>query len=46
LGPREIHNLRWDGGEYSRQTTVDAALNPEAFQKNFNDVIKMSSEQE
>lgn len=45
-GPREIRNLRWEGGEYRRQTTADAALSPDEFQKNFNDAIKKSLEQE
>ena len=45
-GPREIRNLRWEGGEYSQQKTVDAVLSPEELQKNFNDAIKKSLEQE
>ena len=45
-GPREIRNLRWEGGEYARQKTVDSALSPEEFQKNFNDAIRKSLEQE
>lgn len=45
-GPREIRNLRWEGGEYSRQRTTDAALSPENFQKSFNDAIRKSLEQE
>ena len=45
-GPREIRNLRWEGGEYSPQATSGAALSPEDFQKNFNDAIKKSLEQE
>ena len=45
-GPREIRNLRWEGGEYSRQATTGATLSPEEFQKNFNDAIKKSLEQE
>ena len=44
--PRDIRNLRWEGGEYSRQKTTDAALSPEDFQKNFNDAIKKSLEQD
>jgi hypothetical protein len=27
-GPREIRNLRWEGGEYARQKTTAAALRP------------------
>jgi hypothetical protein len=45
-GSREIRNLRWEGGEYSRQSDTGAALSPEDFQKNFNDAIKKSLEQE
>jgi hypothetical protein len=45
-GPREIRNLRWKGGEYSRQATTGATLSPEDFQMNFNDSIKKSLEQE
>ena len=45
-GPREIRNLRWEGGEYSRQATSGTALSPEELQKNFNDAIKKSLEQE
>ncbi len=41
-GPREIRNLRWEGGEYSHQKTTDATLSPAEFQKNFNDAIKKS----
>ena len=45
-GPRDIRNLRWEGGEYSRPKPTDAVLGPEEFQKNFNDAIKKSLEQE
>jgi hypothetical protein len=45
-GPREIRNLRWEGGEYTRLKSTDAALSPEEHQKNFNDAIKKSLEQE
>jgi len=45
-GPREIRNLRWEGGKYPQQKSVDAALSPEELQKNFNDAIKKSLEQE
>ena len=43
-GAREIRNLRWEGGEYSRQRTVDSALSPAEHQKSFNDAIKKSLE--
>ncbi len=45
-GPREIRNLRWEGGEYSHAAPIGATLNSEDFQKNFNDAIKKSLEQE
>jgi hypothetical protein len=45
-GPREIRNLRWEGGEYPRQKTAATPLSAEEFQKNFNDAIKKSLEQE
>lgn len=45
-GPREIRNLRWEGGEYSQQAAIGTTLSPEVFQKNFNDAIKKSLEQE
>jgi hypothetical protein len=45
-GPRNIRNLRWEGGEYSPPKPTDAALAPEEFQRNFNDAIKKSLEQE
>ena len=45
-GPREIRNLRWEGGEYARQQTADSTLSPEAHQKSFNDVIKNSLAQD
>ena len=45
-GPREFRNLHWEGGAYARQQTADAALRPEEFQKNFNDAIRKSLEQE
>lgn len=45
-GPREIRDLRWEGGAYSRQPTADAALSPAEFQKNFNDAIRKSLELE
>ena len=45
-GPREIRNLRWEGGTYPAQIAAPAALTPEEHQKNFNDAIKKSLEQE
>ncbi len=45
-GRREIRNLRWEGGKYARQTVADSVLSPEEFQKNFNEAIKKSLEQE
>lgn len=43
-GPREIRNLRWEGGQYTGQGTADSALNPDAFNKNFDNAIKKSLE--
>ncbi len=43
-GPREIRNLRWEGGDYPRQKSGGGALSPDEFQKNFNDAIKKSLE--
>jgi hypothetical protein len=45
-GPREIRNLRWEGGEYPRQETGDAALRPDELQKNFDGAIKKLLDQE
>ncbi len=45
-GPREIRNLRWEGGEYASQTTTDSVVSPEDFKKNFDSAIKKSLEQE
>ena len=45
-GPRDIRNLRWKGGDYARQQTVDSTLSPEEHQKSFNDAIKKLLEQE
>ena len=43
-GPREIRNLRWEGGQYTGQGAADSALNPDAFNKNFDNAIKKSLE--
>lgn len=45
-GPREIRNLRWEGGEYRQQKPNAPAPTPEEFQKDFNDAIRKSLEQE
>jgi hypothetical protein len=45
-GPREIRNLRWEGGEYPPQKPNPTAPAPEEFQKDFNDAIRKSLEQE
>ncbi len=45
-GPREIRNLRWEGGEYSGQRSKDSTLSAEEHQKQFNDAVKKSLEQE
>ena len=46
VGPRAIRNLRWEGGEYPGQAPTNAALRPDDFQRDFNDAIKKSLEQE
>lgn len=46
VGPREIRNLRWEGGTYSHRPRTDAALSPDDLRNNFNDAIKRSLEQE
>lgn len=45
-GPREIRNLRWVGGMYPAQSANGSTLNQEDFQKNFNNAIKKSLDQE
>ncbi len=45
-GPREIRNLRWEGGDYASQTTTASAVSPADFKKNFHGAIKKSLEQE
>jgi hypothetical protein len=45
-GPREIRNLRWEGGEYSHQAAPSGTLSPEEFQRNFNNAIRKSLEEE
>ncbi|QOV92019.1 alpha/beta hydrolase family protein [Humisphaera borealis] len=45
-GPRNIRNLRWEGGTYAPPASTDGALRSEDFQKNFNDAIRKSLEQE
>ncbi|MGA2496487.1 MAG: acetylxylan esterase [Tepidisphaeraceae bacterium] len=45
-GPREIRNLRWEGGEYSGQRIADSALTPAEHRKQFDDAIRKSLEQE
>ncbi len=45
-GPREIRNLRWEGGKYTERTPASSTIRSEDFQRNFNDAIKRSIEQE
>ncbi len=45
-GPRDIRNLRWEGGTYPAQIAAPAALTPEQLEKNFNNAIKKSLDQE
>jgi len=46
VGPREIRNLRWEGGAYPTQAAPSATLSPDDFQRDFNDAIKKTLEQE
>lgn len=43
-GPREIRNLRWEGGEYTTTGAIDRALSPDELRKNFDNAIKKSLE--
>ncbi len=45
-GPRDIRNLRWEGGAYAPQQATDAVLTPAEHQKAFDEAIKKSLEQE
>ncbi len=45
-GPREIRNLRWEGGEYAGLRITGSALSNAEHQKNFNEAISKSLEQE
>lgn len=45
-GPRELRNLRWEGGEYAGPHITGSALNAAEHQKQFNDAIGKSLEQE
>lgn len=46
VGPREIRNLRWEGGVYPGQAPPTTTLSPDDFQRDFNDAIKKTLEQE
>ena len=45
-GPKEIRNLRWEGGTYSAHQAKDSILSAQEHQKQFNDAIRKSLEQE
>jgi len=45
-GPREIRNLRWEGGVYPGQAAPNATLSPADFERDFNDAIKKTLKQE
>ena len=45
-GSREIRNLRWEGGKYTSRRPSDSKLSDEEYQKQFNDSINKSLEQE
>jgi hypothetical protein len=45
-GPREIRNLRWEGGAYVRLRPMESKLSDEEYQRQFNASINKSLEQE
>ena len=45
-GPREIRNLRWEGGQYAVTPPAGSTLSAEEYQRDFNDAIDRSLEQE
>jgi len=45
-GAREIRNMRWEGGTYVSQRPADSKLSDEEYQRQFNDAIDKSLEQE
>jgi dienelactone hydrolase len=45
-GPREIRNLRWEGGAYAGPPDAGPARNTEEHEKDFNAAIRKSIEQE
>lgn len=45
-GPREIRNMRWEGGKYTSQRPVESKLSDDEYQQQFNDSINKSLEQE
>ncbi len=45
-GPREIRNLHWEGGQYAAVQPVGSTLSAEEYQRQFNDAIDKSLEQE
>ena len=45
-GSREIRNLRWEGGVYAAHQSKDSSLSSAEHQKQFNEAIKKSLEQE
>ncbi len=45
-GPREIRNLRWEGGEYAAVQAATGTLSAAEREKAFNEAIKKSLEQE
>lgn len=45
-GPREIRNLRWEGGDYASEPATASSLSAREHEKQFNDAIRKSLEQE
>jgi hypothetical protein len=46
VGPREVRNLRWEGGVYASQAPPGGTVNPDDFKKNFDDAIRKSLDEE
>lgn len=45
-GPREIRNLRWEGGHYAAEPPAGSKLHADDYQRDFNAAIDRSLEQE
>jgi dienelactone hydrolase len=45
-GPREIRNLRWEGGAEPGEPVPNATLSADDFERDFNDAVRRSLEEE